>query len=103
MIRGLLAMRFTQRGDVRTSARVTVHTFKHICSLPLVHRLKGVLLVYYRCRGVIHGTPDKLIGLYCADFLTVTEETCRMLDIVNTAIRTQQYEDNAFNVISQIE
>ena len=31
--------------DIRTSARVTVHTFQHICSLPLVHRPKGGLLV----------------------------------------------------------
>ena len=32
-------------GDIRTSARVTVYTFKHICSLQLAHRLKGVSLV----------------------------------------------------------
>ena len=32
-------------GDIRTSARVTVHTFKRTCSLPLVHRPKRVLLV----------------------------------------------------------
>ena len=42
VIRGSLAMRFTQNRDIRTSARVTVHTFKHICSLPVVHRPKGV-------------------------------------------------------------
>ena len=40
-------MRFTQNVDIRTSARVTVLTFKHICSLPLIHRPKGVLLVLY--------------------------------------------------------
>ena len=34
-------------GDVQTSARVTAHAFKHICSLPLVHRPKGVLLVLF--------------------------------------------------------
>ena len=42
-------------GDLRKNARVTVLTFKHICSLPLVHRPKGVLLVAsYRnnARGV---------------------------------------------------
>ena len=33
-------MRFTKDGG----ARVTLHTFKHICSLPLVHRPKGVFL-----------------------------------------------------------
>ena len=43
VFRGPLTMRSTQDGDVRTSARV--HTFKHICSLPLIHRPKGVLLV----------------------------------------------------------
>ena len=35
-------------GDIRKSACVTVHTFKHICSLLLVHRPKGVLLVLIR-------------------------------------------------------
>ena len=28
-------------GDIRTSARVTLRTFKHICSLPRIHRPKG--------------------------------------------------------------
>ena len=45
VVGGSLAMHFTQDGDVRTSARVTVHTFKHVCLLPLGHRPKGVLLV----------------------------------------------------------
>ena len=31
--------------DNCTSARVTAHTLKHICSVPLVHHPKGVLLV----------------------------------------------------------
>ena len=45
VIRGPLAVRVTQNGDIRTSARVTVHTFKPICSLPRVHRPKGALLI----------------------------------------------------------
>ena len=57
-------MRSTQDGDVRTSARVTVHTFKHICSLPLVHRPKGVLLVGIPGSGV--ATSLRLLG---TDFL----------------------------------
>ena len=32
-------------GDNRKNARVTVHTFNHICSLPLIHGTKGALLV----------------------------------------------------------
>ena len=40
-------MCFTQNGDIRTSARVTVYTFKHFSSLPLVHRTKAVLLVLH--------------------------------------------------------
>ena len=36
---------FQRMGDIRTSARVTMHTFKHICLLPPVHRPKGVILV----------------------------------------------------------
>ena len=32
-------------GDICKSARATVHTFKHICTLPLLHRPKGILLV----------------------------------------------------------
>ena len=38
-------MCFTQDGDIRTGARVTVHTLKHICSPSLVHRPKSALLV----------------------------------------------------------
>ena len=45
MVRWPLTMRFTQDGDVHTSTRVIVNTFKHICSFPLVPRPKGVLLV----------------------------------------------------------
>ena len=37
-------MRFAQDGDIRTSARITVGTFKHICSLPFVDHPKGVSL-----------------------------------------------------------
>ena len=33
-------------GDICSSASKTAHTFKHIYSLPLAHRPKGVLLVY---------------------------------------------------------
>ena len=40
-------MRFTQVGDICTSAQVNEPTFKHICSLPLVHRPKGTLLLIY--------------------------------------------------------
>ena len=39
-VRGPLAFRFTLNSGVRTSARVTVHTFKDIFSLPLVHSPK---------------------------------------------------------------
>ena len=45
VVRGPLAMRFTQNGGTRASTRIIVHTFKHICSLPLVHPPEGVLLV----------------------------------------------------------
>ena len=45
LARAPLAMYFAQDGDVRTSACVTAHTFKHIYSLPLVYRPKGVLRV----------------------------------------------------------
>ena len=41
-----LAMRFTQHGDIRRSARVTV-THLSISSLPLVYRPKGVLLALF--------------------------------------------------------
>ena len=43
---------FTQNGDIRKNARVTVHTFKQICSLPLVHRPKSVLLVH-KCQKTL--------------------------------------------------
>ena len=51
--RGPLAMRFTQYGiSARAHEQLnTVHTFKHIYSLPLVDRLKGVLLV--NCLSII--------------------------------------------------
>ena len=45
VIRGSLAIHFTQDGDIFSRARVTVQTFKHIHPLPLAHRLKGALLV----------------------------------------------------------
>ena len=40
VVRGPPAMHFKQDGDILPSARVTVHTFKHIYSLTLVHRRK---------------------------------------------------------------
>ena len=43
--RGPLGMRFIQDGDMCKGARVTVRTFKHICTFLLVHRPKVVLLV----------------------------------------------------------
>ena len=44
--RGPLAMRCTQDGRFCTNASVpNYHTFKHIYSLPLVRRPKGVILV----------------------------------------------------------
>ena len=33
--------------DTFSSARINVHSFKHIYPLPLVHRPKGALLVFY--------------------------------------------------------
>ena len=47
VIRGLLAIHFAKDGDIFPSARVNVHTFKHIYPLPLVHRPKGAFLVLY--------------------------------------------------------
>ena len=45
VVRGPLAMHCTQHGGYPHERLVTVHTFKHICSLPFIHRPKGVLLV----------------------------------------------------------
>ena len=46
VVRGQLAMRFTKAGDISPSERVTVHTFEHICSLPLVHHPKASYWLY---------------------------------------------------------
>ena len=56
VVRGPLSMRFKGIEEIHTSARVTVHTFKHICSLLLVHRAKGVLLVMSDVRYLHFGT-----------------------------------------------
>ena len=55
LFRGPLAMCFTQDGDICFSAGVTVHTFKHIYSLPLVYLPKCTLLVAYNGNG---GVPQ---------------------------------------------
>ena len=45
MVRGPLAMRFTQNGGYPHERTCNCTHIKHICSLPLVHCPKGVLLV----------------------------------------------------------
>ena len=46
---------------ILTSARVTVRTYKHICSLPLVHRPKAVLLVVERFDEGVRGIGQYVI------------------------------------------
>ena len=62
-------------GGIRTNARVTVHTFKHICLLPIVHRPKGVLLVVILVQ--MHATKCMAIALFA--LYSTCKLQCRVL------------------------
>ena len=47
MVRGPLAIHFAKDGDILSSTHITVHTFKPIYPLQLVHRPKDASLVTY--------------------------------------------------------
>ena len=80
VVGGPLDMRCTQNGEYLHEQHVTVHTFKDIYSLPLVHHPKGILLVfifwwevwpsllYYRPRTALlvsKHTVSVLMHFYC--------------------------------------
>ena len=88
-------------GDIRTSARVNVHTFQHICSLPLVHRPKCVLItrdykdvlidkasprrltayLYQLTRDVIHSIKKSLQRFWDWDIWDFAESTSTKKDV----------------------
>ena len=73
VVRGLLA--------IRTSARVNVHTFKHICSPPLVYRPKGILLAVLseenRASFVALGLNCKgVVSIFCWTFQVLRTAQC---------------------------
>ena len=53
-------MRFTKDGGYLHERTCNCKHFRHICSLPLVHRSKGVLLVLIVNETQLHVDPSKL-------------------------------------------